>query len=548
MAMEQPRFERLREVVANLPVLLFAVDRDGRFVLAEGDALGHLGVTPAELIRRSAFDVFADSSQGVSGVRRALDGESVRMTIDVGERTFDVQLVPLADERFAALGLSIDVTEHRRVREQLEHLALHDPLTGLPNRALLLDRLDQAIRSARRDESGAALLLMDLDRFKEVNDRFGHPAGDELLRQVAARLRANVREVDTVARLGGDEFAIVLPGAALIAAGRVARAVRRSLETPFASHGELLDVQPSVGVALVPDHGEDADTLLRRADIAMYVAKRTGAGIVTFSPQQEHVGASRLSLLADLRAGIERDELVLEYQPEVELSTGRVAHVEALVRWRHPSRGLLQPEQFIPIAEEAGLMRRLTTWVLRHALSDCRAWRASGLASGVSVNLSMRDLLDARLPQRVASLASAARADVRWLSLELTESALMSDPPRAVDVVARLRRLGARVAIDDFGTGYSSLAYLHRLAVDEVKIDRSFVRELPGKNARAVVRAGVDLAHSLGCSAVAEGVEGRRCWEALAALGCDAAQGYFVAPPMSASALIAWRAQPTGAK
>ena len=549
VTMEHPTFERLREVVANLPVVLFAIDREGMFVLAEGGALGRLGFEPGELIGRSAFEVYADSSEGVAGVRRALDGESVRMTIDVGDRTFDVQLVPLAgDARFAALGLSIDVTEHRLVREQLEHLALHDPLTGLPNRALLLDRLDQAIRAARREESGAALLLMDLDRFKEVNDRFGHPAGDELLRQVASRLRASVREVDTVARLGGDEFAIVLPGAALIAAGRVARTVRRSLETPFASHGELLDVQPSVGVALVPDHGEDADTLLRRADIAMYVAKRTSAGIVTFAPQQELGGASRLSLLADLRAGIDRDELVLEYQPEVELSTGRVAFVEALVRWRHPSRGVLQPEQFIPLAEEAGLMRRLTTWVLRRALSDCRAWRAAGFTSGVSVNLSMRDLLDSRLPQRVASLAGAARAELRWLSLELTESALMSDPPRAVDVVARLRRLGARVAIDDFGTGYSSLAYLHRLAVDEVKIDRSFVRELPGKNARAVVRAGVDLAHSLGCSAVAEGVEGRRCWEALSALGCDAAQGNYLARPMSASALLEWRAEPAGAK
>src|SRR5438270_2532666 len=380
MAVEQPRFERLREVVANLPVVLFAIDRDGTFVMAEGGAVGHLGFGAEELVGRTAFQIYAESPDGIAGVRRALEGESVRMTVDIGARTFDIQLVPQpADEHFAALGLSIDVSEHRRVREELEHLALHDPLTGLPNRALLLDRLGQAIRNARREEAGAALLLMDLDRFKEVNDRFGHPAGDELLRQVAARLQANVRDVDTVARLGGDEFAIVLPGAALVAAGRVARAVRRSLETPFATHGELLDVQPSVGVALVPDHGEDADTLLRRADIAMYVAKRSGAGVVTFSPQQEHVGASRLSLLADLRAGIERDELLLEYQPEVELSTGRVAHIEALVRWQHPSRGLLQPEQFIPIAEEAGLMRRLTTWVLRHALADCRVWRASGL-------------------------------------------------------------------------------------------------------------------------------------------------------------------------
>ena len=549
MSVQPARFEWLREVVANLPVVLFAMDGQGTFVLAEGGALRHLGFAPGQVVGRSAFEIYGDAPDGTAGVTRALEGESVRMTADVGDSTFDVQLVPVSgDDRFAVLGLSIDLTEHRRVREELEHLALHDPLTGLPNRALLLDRLGQAIRTARRDEGGAALLLMDLDRFKEVNDRFGHPAGDELLRQVAARLQANVRDVDTVARLGGDEFAIVLPGATLVAAGRVARAIRRALETPFATNGELLDVQPSVGVALVPEHGVDPDTLLRRADIAMYVAKRSGSGTTIFSGEHELGGASRLSLLADLRAGLERDELVLEYQPEVELSTGRVAHIEALVRWRHPTRGLLSPEQFIPLAEEGGLIRRLTTWVLRHALADCRVWRASGLASGVSVNLSMRDLLDSRLPQRISSLAGAARADMRWLSLELTESALMSDPPRAVDVVARLRRLGARVAIDDFGTGYSSLAYLHRLAVDEVKIDRSFVRELPGSNARAVVRAGVDLAHSLGCIAVGEGVEGRRGWEALAALGCDAAQGWYIARPMPASALAAWRAEAAASK
>ena len=459
---------------------------------------------------------------------------------EVREALASFELVDFGGER-CVLTSSIDITDRKRAERALEHRALHDELTGLPNRVLLLDRLEQSIRSARRHHGTFALLVMDLDHFKEVNDTFGHHAGDELLSQVGPRLRELLRESDTVARLGGDEFALILSGAGDTAAARVARGVLDALAEPFMVEGQALRIEASMGIVIYPQHGDDADTLLRRADIAMYVAKRAGSSAVQYDPASDEHTPARLALLGELGAAIERGELVLHFHPEVSLRTGKVVAMEALVRWRHPERGLIPPDEFIPIAERSGLMKPLTLWVLRHALAECATWQAAGLALGVAVNLSPRSLVDPELPQMVGALLDASRVSPLWLSLEITESVLMTDPKRATETLARLRRMGARLSIDDFGTGYSSLGYLHELAVHQVKIDKSFVKGARiDRGSAAIVRATVELGHNLGFEVVAEGVEDEATTELLGRVGCDLIQGYYVAMPMPADEVLGW--------
>ncbi|TMD61150.1 MAG: EAL domain-containing protein [Chloroflexi bacterium] len=459
---------------------------------------------------------------------------------EIREALASFELVEFGGER-CVLTSAIDITDRKRAERALEHRALHDELTGLPNRVLLLDRLEQSILAARRHHGTFALLVMDLDHFKEVNDTFGHHAGDELLAQVGPRLRELLRESDTVARLGGDEFALILSGAGDTAAQRVARGVLDALSEPFVVEGQALRIEASMGIVIYPQHGEDGDTLLRRADIAMYVAKRAGSSAVEYDPASDEHTPARLALLGELGAAIERGELVLHFHPEVSLRTGKVVAMEALVRWRHPERGLIPPDEFIPIAERSGLMKPLTLWVLRHALAECATWQAAGLALGVAVNLSPRSLVDPELPQMVGALLDASRVSPLWLSLEITESVLMTDPKRATETLARLRRMGARLSIDDFGTGYSSLGYLHELAVHQVKIDKSFVKGVRiDRGSAAIVRATVELGHNLGFEVVAEGVEDEATTELLGRVGCDLIQGYYVAMPMPADEVLGW--------
>ena len=459
---------------------------------------------------------------------------------EVREALASFELVEFGGER-CVLTSAIDITDRKRAERALEHRALHDDLTGLPNRVLLLDRLEQSILAARRHHGTFALLVLDLDHFKEVNDTFGHHAGDELLSQVGPRLRELLRESDTVARLGGDEFALILSGAGDTAAQRVARGVLDALSEPFVVEGQALRIEASMGIVIYPQHGEDGDTLLRRADIAMYVAKRAGSSAVEYDPASDEHTPARLALLGELGAAIERGELVLHFHPEVSLRTGKVVAMEALVRWRHPERGLIPPDEFIPIAERSGLMKPLTLWVLRHALAECATWQAAGLALGVAVNLSPRSLVDPELPQMVGALLDASRVSPLWLSLEITESVLMTDPKRATETLARLRRMGARLSIDDFGTGYSSLGYLHELAVHQVKIDKSFVKGVRiDRGSAAIVRATVELGHNLGFEVVAEGVEDEATTELLGRVGCDLIQGYYVAMPMPPEEVLGW--------
>jgi diguanylate cyclase (GGDEF)-like protein len=427
-----------------------------------------------------------------------------------------------------------------RTRE-LEHQALRDALTGLPNRLLLHERLKLLLDTARRARTPLALLVIDLDRFKEVNDTLGHHQGDLVLREVATRFQSALRQSDTVARLGGDEFAVLLPGADERGATQTAKKLLHSLDEPLNLAGQLVDIGGSIGIALFPDHGQDADTLLRQADVAMYAAKGNAIGHACYASDQDTDRRARLALVGELRNALNRDELILHYQPIVEVATGRVLGVEALARWPHPELGLVPPDQFIPLAEQTGLIKPLSLWVLNTAIRQCHAWQAAGIRLPVAVNLSMRNLSDLELPDAIAHMLATWGVPAELLGVEVTESSLMNDADRSLQVLTRLRAMGVQIAIDDFGTGYSSLAYLSRLPVSQIKIDRSFVGDMVVERRNlTIVRSTVELAHNLGLAVVAEGVEDRSTWDLLATLGCDIAQGYYLSRPMPAADVMHW--------
>jgi diguanylate cyclase (GGDEF)-like protein len=434
-----------------------------------------------------------------------------------------------------------DITARKRAEAALEHQALHDALTDLPNRVLLHDRLQQAIRAAQRDKASVALLIMDLDRFKDVNDTFGHRIGDLLLEELGERLGSVLRSSDTIARLGGDEFGVLLPSANFEDARQIAQRLLDLLEQPFSLGGLQLEIDASIGMALAPDHGADADTLLRRADVAMYVAKRGNSGYALYTADQDQHSPMRLALVAELRRAIDQDELSLYFQPKVSLATGRVTCAEALVRWEHPQHGLLSPDLFVPIAEQTGLIRPLSRWVLDAALRQVNSWRREGLDLAVAVNLSMRNLHDPEIADMIRQGLNRWNVPPSCLTIEITESSLMADAARAMEVLTRLRGMGVSISIDDFGTGYSSLTYLKRLPVHELKIDKSFVAHMASdENDLAIVRSTIGLAHDLGLRVVAEGVEDQGTWELLGSLGCDIAQGYYISRPLPPLVLGEW--------
>jgi diguanylate cyclase (GGDEF)-like protein len=438
---------------------------------------------------------------------------------------------------------TVENTTVRKVQEEaLEHLALHDTLTGLPNRTLLGDRLRQALLATQRERTGLALLIMDLDRFKEVNDSLGHHWGDMLLQQAAARLRESLRDSDTVARLGGDEFAVILPlmdDHKLVE--RMARKLLQALDRPFVIEGRILRIGASVGAAVSPGHGEDVATMIRHADSAMYAAKRGGRGFAIYSDGADEALAMRLALASELPAALEAGELELHFQPKAEVETGMPVGVEALVRWRHPRLGLLPPDRFIPLAEETGQIRMLGRWVLEKAVDQCARWRALGHELPVAVNLSGRDLHDWELPDFISRLLTKNGVPASLLELEITETAIMTDPEAARELLERIVGMGVSVAIDDFGIGYSSLAQLNKLPVKQLKIDKSFVREMLSDGGSAViVRSTCDLGHNLGLVVVGEGVEDAETWEMLRRNGCDLAQGFLLSPPITSDDLLEW--------
>ena len=429
-----------------------------------------------------------------------------------------------------------------RRETRIMDLAYRDSLTQLPNRALFNDRLDAAIAAAAVQGTPVAVLMMDLDHFKDVNATLGHPIGDLILRAVALRVDSVLaRTTDTVARLGGDEFAVLIPGDDAQHAERVARSIIRALEPPVMPDGHVVDVRASIGIAIYPEHGEERATLMRHADVAMYAAKRGNLGVAVWDRQHEEHGKDRLSLMSGLRKAVDEDELVLLYQPIATTGDAPELHAETLVRWWHPTRGLVSPAEFIPYAEQTGYIRAITQWVMAHAIAQCAAWRRDGLAMNVSVNISARDLSDPELPDRFGAMLQKHGCASSWITLELTESAILDDPDNALENLQRLHDLGCRLAIDDYGTGYSSLAYLRRLPVHELKIDKSFIVGMAHNSDDAViVRSTIDLAHNLGLTVVAEGVEDEATLDRLRALGCDRVQGYLMARPLAVADVAPW--------
>lgn len=447
--------------------------------------------------------------------------------------------------------VDVRTKELAAVNAELAYQSLHDALTNIPNRTLLSDRLQQAILTAKRENQSVALMMMDLDHFKEINDTMGHHSGDLVLQAVAARLRGTLRQSDTAARLGGDEFAVVLPkiGTHDIAIN-IAQKILHAVRMPLVLDGRNLDIGMSVGIVLYPEHGEEPGLLMQRADMAMYAAKRTQSGYALYDAEADRHSMDRLALQGELRHAIDNHQLVLYYQPKIEFGSGRISGLEALVRWQHPKHGLMFPDDFIPLAERTGLIKPLTLWVMEEALRQCHAWRSDGLLLNIAVNISALNLQDTLFPDAVAHACVKTGAEPAWLELEITETAIMMEPAAAINAISKLSNMGISLAIDDFGTGYSSMAYLKKLLVAKIKIDKSFVMNMEtNHNDAIIVRSLIGLGHNLGLSVVAEGVESEEVWNQLKGLGCDSAQGYFMRRPIPPEELAEWlKRSPWGTK
>jgi diguanylate cyclase (GGDEF)-like protein len=510
---------------------------------------------------RQVFDAIDTGAAAPADTEVAAAFDATRLLVDRGAAAASVAADTAADGlrrvvstvyRLICFGLCIPATmavllrgyRRRLVRqaEDTRHLALHDVLTGLPNRELFADRLSHALAGVRRTGSSLAVLLVDLDRFKEVNETLGHEHGDRLLREVAARLARGFREGDTVARLAGDEFAVLLPDASEAVATDLARRALASLEQSFLLGDVAVDVETSIGLTMAPQHAGTVEELMRCADLALWSAKERKTGVVIYEPAAAVTQPNRLLLLGELRRALEqRDQLILHYQPKVALKPSHLVGVEALVRWQHPTKGIVSPAEFIPIAESTGLINKLTTYVLEQAVRQARAWLSDGLTVPIAVNLSPRCLLDVDLVDLVRGLLVEHSLPAELLRLEVTETAVMTNPALAMSTLTGLHELGIRLSIDDYGTGYSSMAYLNRLPVDELKVDRSFVLNmLDNDNDAVLVRSAIDLGHNLGLTVVAEGVEKPEHVTALRDFGCDVAQGYHYARPMPPDDVASW--------
>lgn len=434
-----------------------------------------------------------------------------------------------------------DITTRKARTAALHYQAMHDALTDLPNRTLLMDRLQQALRAGEREKKQVSVLLLDLDRFKEVNDTLGHHIGDKLLQQIAMRLRMVLRESDTVARLGGDEFCVLLPTADASQAMFIARKIINTVEKPVAVEAQTLIVGASIGIASYPQHGDNPVILMQRADVAMYVAKRGNKGFSVYDPRTDQHSLRQLAIGSELRTAIERNELEIHYQPKVNLKDNRINGFEALVRWRHPQLGMLLPEEFIPLAEQSGLIRPLTLVVLRQALKESQHFLKEISQLRLSVNLSMRDVADSKFADEVSEILKDFDIPSGRVKFEITETALMEHPQKTIRAMDRLNAMGLRLSIDDFGIGYSALSYLKQLPVNELKIDKSFGMSLASDgNSAVIVRSTIDMAHELGLNVVAEGIETLEAYRMLQKLGCDSVQGFYISKPLPIDEAIKW--------
>jgi diguanylate cyclase (GGDEF)-like protein/PAS domain S-box-containing protein len=558
---------RFRTVFEGASIGMVRVDADGHALEANPALERMIGYSAAEIAAMQFRDITHpdDIEHNLTLFSELMRGE--RDSYQLEKRWYrqngdliwvEVTAVLERDESgepLSAISMIEDITERKAGEDELrqqsalnEHQALHDGLTGLPNRTLLRDRIQQAILTAKREGGRVAVLMMDLDRFKEVNDSLGHAAGDDLLKQLGSRLQAVLRESDTVARLGGDEFGLLLPTQEkpedLIPA---LEKIRQALEQPIVLGDLPLAIEASIGVSLYPDDGVDVDTLLQHADVAMYTAKDGNMDYAFYDKSSDNYDPARLTIVGELRRALDEQELVLYYQPKAVLASGDVSSVEALIRWNHPTRGLVLPDDFIPLAQQTGLIKPLTLYVVNEALRQSCAWQQEGITLSIAVNLSMRNLLDLEFPGQVQHLLEEWSVHPSLLEFEITESTMLADPVRTKLILDKLSAMGIRLAIDDFGTGYSSLAYLSRLPVDEIKIDRSFVMLMSEDEDNAtIVRSTIDLGKNLGLQVVAEGVETEEIWEKLAALGCTVAQGHYLSHPVPADELRNWLRRRTG--
>ncbi|MBE2317530.1 EAL domain-containing protein [Solirubrobacter sp. CPCC 204708] len=548
---------RLNSIVQNSTDVVTIVGADHRVRWQAESIRGVLGHAPDAIVGtrvhelvhpedRSALDAYFTDAEGKPEHRRSL---TLRLAHGAGgHRHFDVVAANrLHDPSVEGFVLNMrDATDRRELEDELralaaqrEHDALHDPLTGLANRRKLFARLEDTTTAARAAKTKLALLLIDLDHFKELNDTLGHHAGDRLLREIGPRLEACAPEAELVARVGGDEFAVLMPlDTAVEAAEVMATKLGAAIEEPFRFQGMTMLVRASVGIAMFPEHGRDVESLMQRADIAMYSAKSRGVGYEVYSASRDGHSRARLALIGELPEAIESGQIVVHYQPKFDLQTGVIRGAEALVRWEHPQFGLLGPGAFLPLAEQTGLMRPLTLRVLDDALAQCSRWLAAGLSLPVAVNLGAPNLLDLGLPVDVKALLEKWELDPSMLQLEITETIVAADPVRVIEIMNKLGELGIELSLDDFGTGSSSLAYLRELPVQELKIDKSFVLGMDeDPEAATIVQTIVDLAHNLGLRAVGEGIETDEAYRLLAESGCDFGQGFLMGRPMPAGEL-----------
>jgi diguanylate cyclase (GGDEF)-like protein/PAS domain S-box-containing protein len=541
MALQESE-KRMRSVLDNVSDGLATIEQNGIIESANPAVVKLFGYSEEELVGQQADVLIATTHRSafVNYLERRLkldipvSGAHETMGKRKNGSLFPLEFVVSSMQigsRHLFIATLRDISERKAHTDALEYQALHDALTGLPNRSLFGDRLRQALLAARRNQKMFGVLLLDLDRFKDINDALGHDRGDSLLQEVTARLRGVLRATDTIARLGGDEFAVLTTDAKhpddVVS---TARKILASLEGPFAIADQMVETGASIGIAMYPLHGDDPSTLLRRADVAMYVAKRSGGGYAVYAPEQEAQTLRRSGLAGELRRSIPQGELVLHYQPQVTLATGAIHSVEALVRWNHPREGLMPPDRFIPMAEETGIIHPLTAWVLDSALAQLTRWLEEGLDVSVSLNVSPRNIEDHSLEEMVARALGTFKVEPQRLTLEITEGVAMA--AAAAKALHRLNEMGVRLALDDFGTGYSSLLYLMRLPVNEIKIDRSFVSALASDpDSGAIVRSAVGLGHNLGLRVVAEGLQDRAAEAVLVEAGCDAAQGFLVGRP-----------------
>jgi diguanylate cyclase (GGDEF)-like protein/PAS domain S-box-containing protein len=437
--------------------------------------------------------------------------------------------------------LQEDVTQQREQREQLEFMAMHDSLTELPNRALFNDRLNHALLAASREKKPLAVMLMDLNNFKEINDSMGHHIGDEILKEIASRLLEIVRGGDTVARMGGDEFLLLLPEADSQKQTQYVDRISSVLQKPFIVGERSFEVEASIGLAVYPEDGEKPEILLQHADVAMYAAKESTDMCKRYDKNLDYENFARLELSNSMRSAVDDDQFVLHYQPIVNFLTAEIDGVEVLVRWNHPDRGLLYPDSFIPLAEQTYHIGIITQWVIKHAFLQIAEWNKQNIKLGISINISAQDLLDSNLPELIKNNIAEHNVEASQVTIELTESSLMLHIYKTLSTLEKLRDLGVKINIDDFGTGYSSLQYLKRFPVTGLKIDKSFVLNMTqDDNDAIIVRSTIDLAHNMGLTVVAEGIENQVAYDVLEILGCDYGQGYMLAKPMKADDMITW--------